>query len=92
MIINILKSIYHKKKFLIFGTKEDTDNIATKLLLNKNNLDNLKYICNNIDNDIYTLIDEMDKIYIGSIKLRVILLVIVLVRIRLSIWCLNYLK
>lgn len=63
-IITIIKSNYQKKKILILGGSEDTNKIAKKLLLN-DNLDNLRYICNNIDNNIYKLIDEVDKIYVG---------------------------
>lgn len=66
IIINILRSNYRKKKILILGSRGDTNNIAKKLLLNENNLDNLKYICNNIDGHLYNLIDDVDKIYVGS--------------------------
>ena len=65
-IINILRGNYREKKILILGSREDTNNIAKKLLLSENNLDNLKYICNNIDGYIYSLIDDVDKIYVGS--------------------------
>lgn len=61
----ILKKNYKTKRILILGSREDTTNIAKKLLLNKHNLDILKYICNNIDKNIYKLIDEVDKIYVG---------------------------
>lgn len=66
IIINILKSNYQKKKILILGTNQDATNIAKKLLLSENNLDNLKYICNIIDGNIYNLVDDVDKIYVGS--------------------------
>ena len=61
-----LKSNYKQKKIMIMGSKEETNNIAKKLLLNKYNPDNLRYICNNIDKNIYGFIDDVDKIYIAS--------------------------
>lgn len=60
-----MKKNYRKKRILIIGSKEDTENIAKRLLLSKDNLDDLRYICNNIDHNIYKLIDEVDKIYVG---------------------------
>lgn len=66
IILWALKKNYQKKKIIIIGNKEDSQNIARKLLLNKNNLDNLRYICSALDNNLYNYIDEVDKVYVGS--------------------------
>ncbi|MFW6029786.1 MAG: sugar transferase [Halanaerobiales bacterium] len=67
IVINILKCKYKKKKILIVGSREDSANIAKRLLMDKNNLDSLHYLCTDeIDNNIFKLITEVDKIYIGS--------------------------
>ncbi|MFW6016699.1 MAG: sugar transferase, partial [bacterium] len=66
LFIKKLRSKYQQKDVLIIGNNEGTSNIAKKLLLNKNYMDNLKYICRNTDVDLYSLIDDVDKIYVGA--------------------------
>ncbi|MFW6030032.1 MAG: hypothetical protein ACOCRO_07230, partial [Halanaerobiales bacterium] len=61
-----MKRTYNQKKVMIIGSQEEAGNIACRLLLNKLNLDNLRYICNHVDNKIYELIDDVDKIYVGA--------------------------
>ena len=45
---------------------EEAEYIAKKILLDKNNFDNIRYICHNINKKTYELIDTVDKIYIGD--------------------------
>ncbi|MFW6030348.1 MAG: sugar transferase [Halanaerobiales bacterium] len=61
-----MKKSYSQKKIMIIGSKKEAENIATRLLLNKLNLDNLRYICNHVDDKLYALIEDVDKIYVGA--------------------------
>lgn len=66
----ILKFIISKrveKDILIaVDSMEEAEYIAKKILLDKNNFDNIRYICHNINKKTYELIDTVDKIYIGD--------------------------
>lgn len=66
IILKLLKHYRQSKNILIIGSKEDNESIAKRLFLDKYNLDNVRYISDNINNGIYILIDKVDKIYIGS--------------------------
>jgi exopolysaccharide biosynthesis polyprenyl glycosylphosphotransferase len=67
LILKIFKSNRIKKDILIaVASMEEAEYIAKKILLDKNNLDNIKYICHDINKKVYELIDTVDKVYIGD--------------------------
>ena len=67
LVLRIFKSNRIKKDILIaVGSIEEAEYIAKKILLDKNNLDNIRYICHNINKKTYELIDTVDKVYIGD--------------------------
>jgi hypothetical protein len=66
IILKFIKSSRKQKNILIIAPKEESDGIALKLLLDKLNLDNLKYICNELNDETYKFIDNSEKIYIGN--------------------------
>lgn len=66
VIINIIKINRKRKDILIIAPKEEAECIAKKLLLDKYNFDNIKYICSEVNDLIYGFINNVDKIYIGN--------------------------
>jgi exopolysaccharide biosynthesis polyprenyl glycosylphosphotransferase len=66
----ILKFIISKrveKDILIaVDSMEEAEYIAKKILLDKNNFDNIRYICHDINKRTYELINTVDKVYIGD--------------------------
>ncbi|MEL7648010.1 MAG: sugar transferase [Sedimentibacter sp.] len=65
-IIKYIKHYRKSKNIMIIASKKEAERIAVKLLLDKSNLDNVRYICNEINDDIYMFINSSDKIYIGD--------------------------
>jgi exopolysaccharide biosynthesis polyprenyl glycosylphosphotransferase len=56
-----------RKDILItVASMEEAEYIAKKILLDKNNFDNIRYICHEINQKTYELIDAVDKVYIGD--------------------------
>lgn len=70
IILKLIKSNWRKKNILIIASKEESEELAVKLLLDKVNLDNLKYISNHVNEETYELIDNSEKIYVGSIDIH----------------------
>jgi len=67
LIIKFIVSKRVGKDILIaVDSMEEAEYIAKKILLDKNNFDNIRYICHNINKKTYELIDTVDKIYIGD--------------------------
>ncbi len=66
IILKFIKLNWRKKNILIIASKEESEEFAVKLLLDKINLDNLKYISNHVNEGTYKLIDNSEKIYIGN--------------------------
>lgn len=66
IILNIIRLNRTKKDILVIASKEEAEYIAKKILLDKYNFDNIKYICNEINENIYKLINCVEKVYIGS--------------------------
>lgn len=66
LILKVLKLKSKTDSILIIASKEESDNLARKLLLDKYNHSNIKYICESVDENTKSLIDEVDKVYIGS--------------------------
>ena len=67
LILRFFKSSRIKKDILIaVDSMEEAEYIAKKILLDKNNLDNIKYICHDINKKAYELIELVDKVYIGE--------------------------
>ena len=67
LIIKFFISKRIEKDILIaVDSMEEAEYIAKKILLDKNNFDNIRYICHNINKKTYELIDTVDKIYIGD--------------------------
>jgi exopolysaccharide biosynthesis polyprenyl glycosylphosphotransferase len=55
-----------KDILIVVSSMEEAEYIAKKILLDKNNFDNIKYICHDISGKTYELIDAVDKAYIGD--------------------------
>lgn len=66
LILSFFKIKRMEKNILIIALREEAEYIAKKILLDKNNLDNIRYICEMTDKNIYKLIDVVDKVYIGD--------------------------
>lgn len=66
IILQILNSTIKEENVLIIGNEEELDHISKKILLDKHNKDNIKYLCKKIDENIYNLVDKVEKIYIGD--------------------------
>lgn len=66
IILKTLKSNRKEKDILIIASEQEAEYIAKKILLDKYNFDNIKFICSEINGDTYKLIDNVDKVYIGS--------------------------
>ena len=66
IIIKLIKSNRKQNNILIIASKEESEELAIKLLLDKVNVDNLKYISNNVNDETYRIIDNSEKIYIGN--------------------------
>ena len=58
IIIKLIKSNRKQNNILIIASKEESEELAVKLLLDKVNVDNLKYISNNVNDETYDLIDN----------------------------------
>ncbi|MGI6145637.1 MAG: sugar transferase [Clostridia bacterium] len=54
------------KKILIIASKEESEYIVKKLLLDKHNYDSIKCFSHNVNDEMYVLINNVDKIYIGN--------------------------
>lgn len=66
IILKILKARDIKKDILIIASKDETELIAKRLLLDKYNPDKVKYISEMVNSHTYELINLVDKVYIGS--------------------------
>lgn len=66
IILKIIKSNRIVRDVLIIASRQEAEYIAKKILLDKYYLDNIKYICNRISENIHELIDNVDIVYIGS--------------------------
>ncbi len=67
LIIRFFISKRIEKDILIaVDSMEEAEYIAKKILLDKNNFDNIRYICHDINKKTYELIDTVDKVYIGD--------------------------
>ncbi len=66
IIIKLIKYNWKQKNIIIIAPKKESENIAKKILLDKANFDNVKYICNEINYETYKMINNSEKIYIGS--------------------------
>jgi len=66
LVLKALKYFYKKENILVVGLKKDAEKIAKKLVLDKQNLDRVKYVCNIADSELHEMVDEADKIYVGS--------------------------
>jgi len=67
LIIKFFISKRIEKDILIaVDSIEEAEYIAKKILLDKYNLDNIRYICHDINKKTYELIDTVDKVYIGD--------------------------
>lgn len=66
IVITVIRKKRKKKNILIFAPKDEADKIAKKILLDKTNYDNVKYICNTMNNEIYSLVDDSEKVFIGN--------------------------
>lgn len=65
-IIKFIKSKRKQSNILIIASKEESEELAVKLLLDKVDIDKLKYISNSANGETYGLIDKSEKIYIGN--------------------------
>ncbi|MBS4539142.1 sugar transferase [Clostridium sp. D2Q-11] len=66
LLINIVRRIHGIKEILIIGEKENTTNIAKKVLTNRHWY-TVKYLYyKNVDRDLYTYIDKVDAVMITS--------------------------
>ncbi len=64
-IINFAYKRYTRDKtILIVGPAEDVEKIAKKIILSKQSLGNIRYLCTHVDNDFYNLIREVDEVFI----------------------------
>lgn len=66
LILSFFKRKRTEKDILIIALKEEAEYIAKKILIDKNNLDSIRYINEIIDKNTYKLIDLVDKVYIGD--------------------------
>lgn len=66
VILSYIKSSWKQKNIMIIASKKESEELAVNLLLDKINLDNLKYICNHVNEETYGFIEESDKIYVGN--------------------------
>lgn len=66
IILKVIKLSRAKKDIVIIAEREEGEYIAKKILLDKHNLDNVRYICDEINKTTYDLIDMVDKVYIGN--------------------------
>ena len=67
LIIKFIISKRAEKDILIaVDSIEEAEYIAKKILLDKNNFDNIRYICHDINKRTYELINTVDKVYIGD--------------------------
>ncbi len=66
IIIKFVKAKRKQNNILIIASKEESEELAVKLLLDRADLDKLKYITGNVNGETYDLIDKSEKIYIGN--------------------------
>lgn len=66
IILRVLKVHRQGESILIIAPKKEAGYIAKKILVDEFNYDNIKYLCDKIDKEIYELINDVDKVYIGS--------------------------
>ncbi len=55
-----------KDVLIAVASMDEGEHIAKKILLDKNNYDKIRYICHDINERIYGLIDAVDKVYVGD--------------------------
>lgn len=66
IILNAIKLGRVEKNILVIALGDEVEYITKKILLDKHNLDSIKYICDKVNRNVYELIDYVDKVYIGS--------------------------
>jgi exopolysaccharide biosynthesis polyprenyl glycosylphosphotransferase len=66
IILKFIKLNWKQKNILIIASKEESEELAVKMLLDKVNFDNLKYISNHVNDETYKLIDISEKVYLGK--------------------------
>lgn len=59
---------YHRKSedILIIASEEQSYHLATKIVQDEFNYDEIKHTCSEVNKDTYKLIDCVDKVYVGS--------------------------
>lgn len=66
IFLKIHKSNKKEKDCIIIASQFESEYIAKKILLDKNNFNNIKYIATEINKETCALLDCVDKIYIGD--------------------------
>lgn len=60
----VYKKLADQKNILIVGPKEDVEKIAKKIIISKQPLGNVKYLCTEVDKGFYQLVKEVDEVFI----------------------------
>lgn len=76
IVLQIEKRLNKQKSILIVGEKEEAEKIAKKIIASRRQLENVKYICSQVDVGTYKLIDDVDEVFIcasleGTIKTKI---------------------
>ncbi|HLR20772.1 MAG TPA: sugar transferase [Tissierellaceae bacterium] len=66
IILKMIKSNIEPEDILIIGSKRELEHISKKILSDKLNKDNIKYLCEDVDKCTYDLAGNVEKIYIGD--------------------------
>src|SRR5699024_2443300 len=61
-----IESAIEPEDILIIGCKRELEHISKKILADKLNKDNIKYLCQGVDESTYDLAGKVKKIYIGD--------------------------
>lgn len=65
IVLKLYPIFNQPKSAIIIGKKEEADQIADKILLTREKSFEIKYICNNINSQLYTLIKQVDVVFLS---------------------------